>query len=100
MGNIKDLASMIPGVGKQIKDLDIDDNAFKKVEAMISSMTPYEREHPDCINQSRRNRIAKGSGNSIDEVNRITKQFEQMRKMMKMMTGNKFGNLMRNMPRR
>ena len=100
MGNIKDLASMIPGVGKQIKDLDIDDNAFKKVEAMISSMTPYEREHPDCINQSRRTRIAKGSGNSIDEVNRITKQFEQMRKMMKMMTGNKFGNLMRNMPRR
>ncbi len=100
MGNIKDLASMIPGVGKQIKDLDIDDNAFKKVEAMISSMTPYEREHPDCINQSRRNRIAKGSGNSIDEVNRITKQFEQMRKMMKMMTGNKFGNLMRNMPKR
>ena len=100
MGNIKDLASMIPGVGKQIKDLDIDDNAFKKVEAMISSMTPYEREHPDCINQSRRTRIAKGSGNSIDEVNRITKQFEQMRKMMKMMTGNKFGNLMRNMPRK
>ena len=100
MGNIKDLASMIPGVGKQIKDLDIDDNAFKKVEAMISSMTPYEREHPDCINQSRRTRIAKGSGNSIDEVNRITKQFEQMRKMMKMMTGNKFANLMRNMPKR
>ena len=100
MGNIKDLASMIPGVGKQIKDLDIDDNAFKKVEAMSGAMTPYEREHPDCINQSRRNRIAKGSGNSIDEVNRITKQFEQMRKMMKMMTGNKFGNLMRNMPKR
>ena len=100
MGNIKDLASMIPGVGKQIKDLDIDDNAFKKVEAMISSMTPYEREHPDCINPSRRARIAKGSGNSLDEVNRITKQFEQMRKMMKMMTGSKFNNLMRNMPKR
>ena len=100
MGNIKDLASMIPGVGKQIKDLDIDDNAFKSVEAMINSMTPYEREHPDCINQSRKVRIAKGSGTSIDEVNRITKQFEQMRKMMKMMTGNKFSNLMRNMPRR
>ncbi len=100
MGNIKDLASMIPGVGKQIKDLDIDDNAFKSVEAMISSMTPYEREHPDCINQSRKIRIAKGSGTSIDEVNRITKQFEQMRKMMKMMTGNKLGNLMRNMPKR
>ena len=100
MGNIKDLASMIPGVGKQIKDLDIDDNAFKSVEAMISSMTPYEREHPDCINQSRKIRIAKGSGTSIDDVNRITKQFEQMRKMMKMMTGNKFANLMRNMPKR
>ena len=100
MGNIKDLASMIPGIGKQIKDLDFDDNAFKSVEAMIGSMTPYEREHPDCINQSRKLRIAKGSGNSIDDVNRITKQFEQMRKMMKMMTGNKFGNLMRNMPRR
>jgi signal recognition particle subunit SRP54 len=67
---------------------------------MINSMTPYEREHPDCINQSRKVRIAKGSGTSIDEVNRITKQFEQMRKMMKMMTGNKFSNLMRNMPRR
>ena len=71
MGNIKELAGMIPGVGKAIKDLDIDDNAFKSVEAMISSMTPYEREHPDVINMSRKMRIAKGSGNSIDEVNRI-----------------------------
>jgi signal recognition particle subunit SRP54 len=94
MGNIKDLASMIPGVGKQIKDLDIDDNAFKSVEAMISSMTPYEREHPECLNMSRKMRIAKGSGNTIDEVNRVTKQFEQMRKMMKMMSGNKMAAMM------
>ena len=89
MGNIKDLASMIPGVGKQIKDLDIDDNAFKSVEAMISSMTPYEREHPDAINGSRRKRIADGSGTSLPEVNRLLKQFEGTRKVMKgAMTGN------------
>lgn len=95
MGNIKDLASMIPGVGKALKDVDIDDNAFKAVEAMIGSMTPYEREHPDCFNQSRKMRIAKGSGTSIDEVNRITKQFEQMRKMMKMMTGPNMAKMMK-----
>jgi len=100
MGNIKDLASMIPGLGKQIKDLDIDDNAFKSVEAMIGSMTPYEREHPDCINQSRKQRIAKGSGTSLDEVNRITKQFEQMRKMMHMISGGNMGKMMKNMPKR
>ncbi|MBO4397524.1 MAG: signal recognition particle protein [Bacteroidaceae bacterium] len=100
MGNIKDLASMIPGLGKQIKDIDIDDNAFKSVESMIDSMTPYEREHPDCLNLSRRIRIAKGSGNSIEEVNRMTKQFEQMRKAMKLMSGNKFANLARSMQRR
>lgn len=99
MGNIKELASMIPGVGKAIKDLDIDDDAFKSVEAMISSMTPYEREHPECINMSRKQRIAKGSGNSIDEVNRITKQFEQMRKMMHQMTTPKMANAMRQMQR-
>lgn len=98
MGNIKELAGMIPGIGKQLKNIDIDDNAFKSVEAMISSMTPYEREHPECINMSRKMRIAKGSGNSIDEVNRITKQFDQMRKMMKMMTGNKMASLMGKMP--
>lgn len=98
MGNIKDLAQMIPGVGKQLKDIDIDDNAFKSVEAMISSMTPYEREHPECINMSRKMRIAKGSGNTIDEVNRVTKQFEQMRKMMKMMSGNKMASLMGKIP--
>ncbi len=100
MGNLKDLASMIPGLGKQIKDIDFDDNAFKSIEAMIGSMTPYEREHPECINQSRKTRIAKGSGNSVDEINRITRQFDQMRKMMKMLTGNKFSNAMRKVPRR
>ena len=100
MGNIKDLASMIPGLGKQIKDLDIDDNAFKSVEAMIGSMTPYEREHPDCINQSRKQRIAKGSGTSLEDVNRITKQFEQMRKMMHAISGANMGKMMRNMPKR
>ena len=83
MGNIKDLMGMIPGVGKQIKDLDIDDNAFKSVEAIIYSMTPYERSHPDAINGSRRQRIAKGSGTNIQEVNRLLKQFEHTRKMMK-----------------
>ena len=83
MGNIKDLMGMIPGVDKQIKDLDIDDNAFKSVEAIIYSMTPYERSHPDAINGSRRQRIAKGSGTNIQEVNRLLKQFEQTRKMMK-----------------
>ena len=87
MGNIKDLAAMIPGVGKQIKDLDIDDNAFKGIEAIIRSMTPYERSHPEVLNQSRRMRIAKGSGTNIQEVNRIIKNFEQMRKMMKMVAG-------------
>ena len=76
MGNIKDLASMIPGVGKALKDIDIDDNAFKSVEAMINSMTPYERTHPECINMSRKQRISKGAGVSIDEINRITKQFD------------------------
>ena len=87
MGNMKDLLGMIPGVGKAIKDIDIDDNMFKSVEAMIGSMTPYERAHPDCFDYSRKTRIAKGSGVSIDEVNRITKQFEQMRKMMKQIAG-------------
>lgn len=89
MGNIKDLASMIPGVGKAIKDVDIDNDSFKGVEAIIMSMTPYEREHPEVINGSRRKRIADGSGTSIPEVNRLLKQFEGTRKMMKTaMTGN------------
>lgn len=100
MGNVKDLLGMIPGMGKALKGLDFDDNAFKAVESMIGSMTPYEREHPDCINFSRKNRIAKGSGNSIEEVNRIIKQFDQMRKIMKDMSGSKAGKLMMRMPKR
>ena len=87
MGNIKDLASMIPGVGKAIRDVDIDDNAFKGIEAIIQSMTPKERANPDIINQSRKLRIAKGSGTKIEEVNRLMKQFDQTRKMMRMVSG-------------
>lgn len=82
MGNLKDLASMIPGVGKAIKDIDIPDDAFKTIEAIINSMTPYEREHPEIINGSRRQRIAKGSGTTLQEINRLIKQFEETRKMM------------------
>ncbi len=89
MGNIKDLMGMIPGMGKAIKDIDIDDDSFKPIEAIIKSMTPQERENPDLINGSRRQRIAKGSGTTIQEVNNLMKQFEQMRKMMKSM--NKMG---------
>lgn len=87
MGNLKDLAAMIPGVGKAIKDVDIDDNAFKGIEAIIKSMTPKERTNPEILNQSRRMRIAKGSGTNIQDVNRLVKQFDQTRKMMKMVTG-------------
>ncbi len=87
MGNIKELASMIPGVGKAIKDIDIDENAFKKIEAIIQSMTPKERQNPDIINQSRKLRIAKGCGQKIEDVNRLMKQFEQTKKMMKMVSG-------------
>ncbi len=97
MGNLKELASMIPGVGKAIKDIDIDDNAFKSIEAIIYSMTPQERSHPEILNGSRRNRIAKGSGTNIQEVNRLLKQFDQTRKMMKMVTGNKMAGLMQKM---
>lgn len=89
MGNIKDLASMIPGVGKAIKDIDIDNDAFKGIEAIIYSMTPYERENPDAIKGTRVQRIAKGSGTSVQEVNRILKQFAQTRKMMHMASNNK-----------
>ena len=88
MGNLKELASMIPGVGKAIKDVDIDDNAFNGIEAIIRSMTPKERTNPEILNTSRRTRIAKGSGTTIQEVNRLIKQFDQTRKMMKMVTGN------------
>ena len=86
MGNIKDLASMIPGVGKAIKDMDIDNSAFKSIEAIIYSMTPYERTHPEVIKGTRRARIAKGSGTNVEEVNRLLKQFEQTRKMMHMVS--------------
>lgn len=89
MGNLKDLASMIPGVGKAIRDVDIDDNSFKSVEAIIQSMTPKERTNPELLNTSRRQRIAKGSGTNIIEVNRLIKQFDQTRKMMKMVTGSR-----------
>ena len=94
MGNLKELASMIPGVGKAIKDIDIDDNAFKSIEAIIYSMTPQERTNPEILNGTRRTRIAKGSGTSIQEVNRLLKQFDQTRKMMKMVTGSKMGKMM------
>ena len=100
MGNIKDLASMIPGVGKAMKDIDIDDNAFKSIEAIILSMTPKERTHPECLNTSRRQRIAKGSGNDIAAVNRLIKQFDQTRKMMKMVTDPKMAAMMAKMPKR
>ena len=86
MGSVKDLVGMIPGVGKAVKDLDIDDNAFKNIEAIILSMTPKERTHPECLNTSRRMRLAKGSGTNIQEVNKLIKQFDQTRKMMKLVT--------------
>ncbi len=97
MGNLKDLASMIPGVGKAIKDVDIDDNAFKSIEAIIYSMTKEERTNPGILNTSRRQRIAKGSGTNIQEVNRLIKQFDQTRKMMKMVTGSKMAGMMQRM---
>ena len=96
MGNIKDLASMIPGVGKALKDIDIDDDAFKGVEAIIYSMTAAEREDPALINGSRRKRIAEGSGTTVQDVYRLLKQFEESKKMMKMLSGG--GKLMRKMP--
>lgn len=90
MGNIKDLAAMIPGMGKALKDVDIKDDAFKHIEAMIQSMTPYERHNPDCLNGSRKQRICRGSGVDITELNRLLKQFEGMRKMMKAVQSHKF----------
>jgi signal recognition particle subunit SRP54 len=98
MGNLKDLMAMIPGVGKAIKDVDISDDAFKGVEAIIKSMTPYERSNPDEINQSRKLRIAKGSGKDLSEVNAFMKQFDQMRQMMKMMNKMPMGMGMGKMP--
>ena len=94
MGNIKELMAMIPGVGKAVKDLDIDDNAFKNVEAIIQSMTLKERANPDIINNSRKERIARGSGTTMQEVNRLMKQFEQIRKTMKSVAGGKMGKMM------
>jgi signal recognition particle subunit SRP54 len=91
MGNIKDLMGMIPGVGKAIKDVDINDDAFKGIEAIIKSMTPFERANPDALNPSRKTRIAKGSGKDINEVNAFMKQFEQMKQMMKMMNNMPMG---------
>jgi signal recognition particle subunit SRP54 len=92
MGNLKELASMIPGVGKALKDVDIDDNAFKSIEAIIYSMTPEERTNPAILNGSRRQRIAKGSGTTIQEVNKLIKQFDETRKMMRMLTAAKPGS--------
>ena len=89
MGNLKDLASMIPGMGKMLRGVEFDDNVFKQTEAIIGSMTPAEREHPEIINARRRERIAKGSGTTMADVNRLMKQFEDMRKMMKMVSGGK-----------
>jgi signal recognition particle subunit SRP54 len=100
MGNLKDLMGMIPGVGKMMKDIDIDDDAFKGVEAIIHSMTPQERAEPALLNGRRKERVAKGSGTSIQDVNKLMKQFDDMRKMMKLM-GNKqnMEKLMQNMPK-
>ena len=99
MGNLKDLAGMIPGVGKAMKNLDMDDDAFKGIEAIIHSMTKEERESPSLINGSRRKRIAMGSGSNVQEVNRLIKQFDETRKMMRMMTqGKNLGRMMGNMP--
>ena len=97
MGNIKDLAGMIPGLGKAIRDVDIPDDAFKSVEAIIQSMTPKERSNPGILNTSRRQRIAKGSGTNIQEVNKLIKQFDQTRKMMQMMTGGGMAGMMSRM---
>ncbi|QQL49638.1 signal recognition particle protein [Mucilaginibacter ginkgonis] len=100
MGNMKDLMGMIPGVGKMMKDVEVDDNAFKAIEAIINSMTPFEKENPDSINQSRRVRISKGSGTDLTEVNRLIKQFEDMRKVMKQMSNPAaMANMMRRMPK-
>src|ERR1700744_5171625 len=100
MGNMKDLMGMIPGVGKMMKDVDIQDDAFKNIEAIIQSMTPHEKENPDSINQSRRTRIAKGSGTDLTEVNRLIKQFDDMRKVMKQMSNPAaMASMMKRMPR-
>ena len=99
MGNIKELASMIPGMGKAIKDLDMDDNSFKSIEAIIHSMTAEERQNPVILNGSRRKRVALGSGTTVQEVNQLLKQFDETRKMMKMVaTGKNLGRMAGNGP--
>jgi signal recognition particle subunit SRP54 len=101
MGNVKDLMGMIPGVGKAIKNMEIEDDAFKGIEAIIHSMTPAERANPKVLNGSRRKRLAKGSGTSIQDVNKLIKQFDQTSKMMRMMGDkNKMAKMMQNMPKR
>ncbi|MFB0925252.1 MAG: signal recognition particle protein, partial [Vicingaceae bacterium] len=101
MGNVKDLMGMIPGVGKAMKDMDVDDDAFKGIEAIIQSMTPAERSEPKLLNGSRRKRLAKGSGTSIQEVNKLIKQFDQTSKMMRMMGDKKkMAKMMQSMPKR
>jgi signal recognition particle subunit SRP54 len=101
MGNLKDLAAMIPGMGKTLKNMDIDDDAFKHIEAIIKSMTPQEREAPSVLNGSRRKRIAEGSGTDIQEVNRLIKQFDETRKMMRMVSqGKNLNRMMSNMKMR
>ena len=97
MGNLKDLASMIPGMGKALKNVDIDDDAFKGIEAIIRSMTPDERANPIILNGSRRKRIALGSGTTVQDVNKLIKQFDETKKMMKMVTGAKGSRMMQNM---
>ena len=99
MGNIKDLAAMIPGVGKAIKDVEVDDRAILGVEAIILSMTPYERQHPEVLNGSRKERIAKGAGKTVQDVNRLIKQFDQTRKMMKMVSGGGLRQMLGRMPK-
>ena len=98
MGNLKDLMGMIPGMGKAMKDIDIDDNSFKGIEAIIQSMTPRERQQPELLTGPRRKRVASGSGTTVQEVNRLLKQFEDMRKMMKMFSSGGAQKMMRNMP--
>ena len=97
MGNLKDLLGMVPGVGKAVRNLDIDDDAFKGIESMIFSMTQEERNNPKLIDHSRRKRIANGSGSKIEDVNKLIKQFSQMGKMMKMMKNGGLENIMKNM---
>ena len=96
MGNLKDMLGMIPGVGKMVRNMDIDDDAFKGIESMIFSMTEEERNNPKIINFSRRKRIALGSGSKVEDVNKLIKQFSQMGKMMKMMKSGGLENMMKN----